>query len=88
MAIESLKGTYSCIRRGVELGRGGVTVAKVAKPSQDLRFDVPAVGINTLQAMCDAGATALVIEAGKTLMIDREKVVEIANDHGITIVAM
>lgn len=88
MAIEAIEGTDSCIRRGGELGRGGVTVAKVAKPSQDLRFDVPTVGLNTLQSMCDAGGTALVIEAGKTLMIDREKVVKMADDHGITIVAM
>lgn len=88
MAVEAIEGTDVCIRRGGELGRGGVTVAKVSKPSQDLRFDVPAVGMSTLQSMCDAGATALVVEAGKTLIIDREKVVQMANDHGITIVAM
>ena len=88
MAAEAIEGTDACIRRGGELGRGGVTVAKVAKPSQDLRFDVPTVGLNTIQAMCDVGGTALVIEAGKTLIVDREKVVEMANERGITIVAM
>ena len=88
MAAEAIEGTDACIRRGGELGRGGVTVVKVAKPSQDLRFDVPTVGLNTIQAMCDAGSTALAVEAGKTLIVDREKVVEIANDRGITIVAM
>ncbi|WP_378950935.1 LpxI family protein [Pelosinus sp. sgz500959] len=88
MAVEAIEGTDVCIRRGGELGRGGVTVAKVSKPSQDLRFDVPAVGMSTLQSMCAAGATALVVEAGKTLIIDREKVVQMANDHDITIVAM
>ena len=88
MAAEAIEGTDACIRRGGELGRGGVTVVKVAKPSQDLRFDVPTVGLNTIQAMCDAGGTALVIEAGKTLIVDREKVVKMANDCGITIVAM
>ena len=88
MAVEAIEGTDVCIRRGGELGRGGVTVAKVAKPSQDLRFDVPAVGLNTLETMCAVGATALVIEAGKTLIVDRDKVVSLANDNGITIVAM
>ena len=88
MAAEAIEGTDACIRRGGELGRGGVTVAKVAKPSQDLRFDVPTVGLNTIQAMCDAGSTALVVEAGKTLIVDREKVIEMANERGITIVAM
>jgi len=88
MAVEAIEGTDVCILRGGELGRGGVTVAKVAKPSQDLRFDVPTVGLSTVEAMCAAGATALVIEAGKTLIVDREKVVSMANDHNITIVAM
>jgi len=88
MAVEAIEGTDVCIRRGGELGRGGVTVAKVAKPNQDLRFDVPAVGLNTLESMCQVGATALVIEAGGTLIVDREKVVKMANDHNITIVAM
>ena len=88
MAIEAIEGTDACIRRGGELGRGAVTVAKVAKPNQDLRFDVPTVGLNTIEAMCKAGATALAIEAGKTLVVDREKVVKLANEHGITIAAL
>lgn len=88
MAVEAIEGTDACIRRGGELGRGAVTVAKVAKPNQDLRFDVPTVGLNTLETMCKAGATALVIEAGKTLIADRDKVISLANEHGITIVAM
>jgi len=88
MAVEAIEGTDACIRRGGELGRGGTIVAKVAKPNQDLRFDVPTVGLNTIESMCKVGATALVIEAGKTLIVDREKVVSMANDHNITIVAM
>ncbi|MBP2627230.1 MAG: hypothetical protein H6Q68_1941 [Firmicutes bacterium] len=88
MAVEAIEGTDACIRRGGELGRSGVTVAKVAKPNQDLRFDVPTVGLSTLETMCAAGATALVIEAGKTLIVDREKVLSLANDNNITIVAM
>jgi DUF1009 family protein len=88
MAVEAIEGTDVCIRRGGELGRGNVTVAKVAKPNQDLRFDIPTVGLTTLESMCAAKATALVIEAGKTLLVDREKVLNMANEHGITIVAM
>ena len=88
MAVEAIEGTDVCILRGGQLGRGGVTVAKVAKPNQDLRFDVPAVGLSTINAMLTAGATALVIEAGKTLILDRSKVLNIANEHNITIVAM
>ena len=88
MAVEAIEGTDACIRRGGELGRGNITVAKAAKPNQDLRFDIPTVGMTTLQTMCDAKATALVIEAGKTLLTDRENVLKMANEHGITIVAM
>ena len=88
MAIEAIEGTDACIRRGGELGRGGITVAKGAKPNQDMRFDVPTVGLSTLESICNAGGTALAIEAGKTLIVDREKVVSMANDHDITIVAM
>ncbi|GMB01301.1 UDP-2,3-diacylglucosamine diphosphatase LpxI [Pelosinus sp. IPA-1] len=88
MAVEAIEGTDVCVRRGGELGRGGVRVAKVAKPNQDMRFDVPAVGPNTMESMIIAGATALVIEAGKTLLVDRETVIKMANDHGITILVM
>jgi DUF1009 family protein len=88
MAVEAIEGTDACIRRGGELGNEGVTVAKVAKPNQDMRFDVPAVGPNTIESMHTAGATALVMEAGKTLLVDRETVLKMANSYGITILVM
>ncbi|HWR30315.1 MAG TPA: UDP-2,3-diacylglucosamine diphosphatase LpxI, partial [Negativicutes bacterium] len=88
MAVEAIEGTDACIRRGGQLGRGGVTVAKSAKPRQDMRFDVPGIGPDTIDSMAEAGAVALVIEAGRTLVVDREAVVERANQHGMTIVAM
>ena len=88
IAVEAIEGTDACIRRGGQLGRGGVTVAKSAKPKQDLRFDVPGVGPDTVDSMIAAGATALVIEAGRTLLVDRELTVEKANQHGISIVSM
>lgn len=88
MAVEAIEGTDACIRRGGELGGGGVRVAKVSKPNQDTRFDVPAVGPNTIESMFAAKATALVIEAGKTLLVDQENVIKMANNHGITILVM
>jgi DUF1009 family protein len=88
MAVEAIEGTDACIRRGGQLGRGGVTVAKSAKPQQDMRFDVPGVGPDTVDSMVDAGAVALVIEAGRTLVVDRDKMVAKADQNGICIVAM
>ncbi|SDD81506.1 LpxI family protein [Sporomusa acidovorans] len=86
MAVEAIEGTDACIKRGGELGRGGVVVAKASKPRQDARFDVPSVGPDTLQTMIAAGAAALVIEAGKTLLVDKKQVIELADQHGIAIV--
>ena len=88
MAVEAIEGTDACIRRGGQLGRGGVTVAKSAKPQQDMRFDVPGVGPDTIDSMIQAGAVALVIEAGRTLVVDRVKMLEKADRQSITIVAM
>ena len=88
MAVEAIEGTDACIRRGGLLGRGSVTVAKSAKPQQDMRFDVPGVGPDTIDSMIQAGAVALVIEAGRTLVVDREKMLEKADQQAITIVAM
>src|SRR5580658_3187471 len=64
-----------------------LTVVKVAKPNQDMRFDVPVIGLSTVETMIRAGATCLSIEAGKTLLFDREAILERANDAGVTIVA-
>ncbi len=88
MAVEAIEGTDACIRRGGQLGRGGVTVAKSAKPQQDMRFDVPGIGPDTIDSMVDAGAVALVIEAGRTLVVDRDKMVAKADQNEICIVAM
>lgn len=88
MALEAIEGTDACIRRGGELARGGAVVAKTAKPNQDLRFDVPAVGMKTMEVMVETGATALVIEAGRTLLVEKDKVIALAEANDITIVAM
>ena len=87
MALEAIEGTDACILRGGELAKGGAVVAKTAKPNQDNRFDVPTVGYRTIETMVKAGATALAIEANKTLLVEREKMVALAEENGITIVA-
>jgi DUF1009 family protein len=88
MALEAIEGTDACIRRGGELARGGAVVAKVAKPNQDLRFDVPAVGTKTIESMIAVGAKGLVLEAGRTLLVDRAKVIEMADANDIAIAVM
>ena len=88
MALEAIEGTDACIKRGGELARGGAVVVKVAKPEQDSRFDVPTVGLDTLKGMNAVHAKALAIEAGKTLVVDQEKVRKFADENDMTIVAI
>lgn len=89
IAIEAIEGTDECIRRAGELcRRGGFTVVKVAKPQQDMRFDVPTVGVQTIQTMHEAGARVLAIESGMTILLDEPEVLELANRFGIAIVSM
>ena len=87
LAVEGIDGTDATILRGGRLCREGAVVIKVSKPSQDLRFDVPAVGFDTIETMKRVRARLLVIEAGKTLIFDRGKMIDAANDAGITILA-
>ncbi|MEZ6052159.1 MAG: UDP-2,3-diacylglucosamine diphosphatase LpxI [Planctomycetaceae bacterium] len=89
IAIEAIEGTDECIRRAGELcRRGGFTVVKVAKPQQDMRFDVPTVGVQTIQTMHEAGARVLAIESGMTILLDEPEVLELANRFGIAIVSL
>ena len=88
MALEAIEGTDACILRGGFLGKGGVIVAKTAKPAQDNRFDMPSVGTTTLTSMIHAGATGIVIEAGRTLLVDRKRTLAMAEEKDITIVSM
>lgn len=87
VAIEAMEGTDAVIRRAGELANGKLTVVKVAKPDQDMRFDVPVVGLPTIQTMISAGATCLSITAGKTLLFDREEMLALADKNKICIVA-
>jgi DUF1009 family protein len=88
LAVEGIEGTDAAIRRGGELGRGGVVVVKVSKPTQDLRFDVPAVGPATIGVLQEVGGRALALEAGRTIMLDREELLRAADAAGITVVAL
>jgi DUF1009 family protein len=86
VAVEAMEGTDEVIGRAGHLAGPGVRIVKVAKPKQDMRFDVPVVGFATIQAMRVAGATTLSIDAGKTLVLDGDAVYASANEAGIAIV--
>jgi DUF1009 family protein len=85
LALEAVEGTDACIRRGAALGGRGVVVVKRLKPGQDERFDLPAVGPGTLDVMADVGARVLAVEAGKTLLLEVEKLFAAAERAGITL---
>jgi UDP-2,3-diacylglucosamine hydrolase len=86
VAVEAMEGTDEVIGRAGHLAGPGVCVVKVAKPNQDMRFDVPVIGLATIQAMRVAGATALSVDAGRTLVLDGEHVFASANEAAIAIV--
>ena len=86
VAVEAMEGTDDVIARAGHLAGAGVRVVKVAKPNQDMRFDVPIVGLATIQAMRVAGAKVLSLDAGKTLIFDRDAFFASANEAGIAIV--
>lgn len=88
IAVEAVEGTDECIRRAGALCRqGGFGVVKVAKPQQDMRFDVPTIGVGTIESLAAARGKLLAIEADKTIVLDREEVIRLANKHGIALVA-
>jgi DUF1009 family protein len=86
VAVEAMEGTDEVIARAGRLAGPGVRIVKVAKPRQDMRFDVPVVGAPTLEAMRAAGASLLSVDAGKTLVFDLDDVVRLAGEAGITVV--
>lgn len=89
IAVEAIEGTDRAIRRAGELcRRGGFTVVKVAKPQQDMRFDVPTIGAETIRTLQESGGRVLAIESSKTIMLDSKDVIEMADRLGIAIVAV
>jgi len=88
LAVEAIEGTDEAIRRGGRLCGAGAVIVKVCKPHQDLRFDLPATGQKTIQTMKEIKASCLAIEAGRTIIIQRESVIEDANAAGIAVVSL
>ena len=88
VAIEAMEGTDAVIKRAGELAKGKLTVVKVAKPNQDMRFDVPVVGIPTINTMIQAGATCLCLTPNKTLMFNKEEMLRLADAHKISVIAV
>jgi len=86
VAVEAMEGTDLVIERAAQLAGAGVRIVKVAKPHQDMRFDVPVIGVATIATMKAAGATALSVDAGKTLMIDGDAIIKAADEADIAIV--
>ncbi len=89
VAIEAIEGTDKCIKRAVELAKAPVVVVKVAKPGQDQRFDIPTVGMNTLNAMlAPTAGGVLAVEANETMVVEQEEMVEFCNQHDISLVSI
>ncbi len=87
LALEAIDGTNATILRGGRIAGEKAVVVKVSKPNQDLRFDVPSVGLETINSMIEVKAGLLAVEAGKTLLFDREKMIGLANEHKISIIS-
>ena len=87
VAVEALEGTNDAIRRGGVLAHEGGVMVKVAKPNQDMRFDVPVIGVETIRVAAEARLRVIAVEAGKTLLLERDAIVDLANRSKISIVA-
>lgn len=88
MAVEAIEGTDKCIKRGCRLAKKGAVIVKVSKPFQDKRFDIPTIGLKTLKTMRKYKASVIAVEAGETIIVDKAKLIEYANKHNISVVAV
>jgi hypothetical protein len=88
LAVEAIEGTDAAIQRGGSLGKEQAVVVKVKKPGQDFRFDLPAIGITTIESMKKVGAAVLAVEAGQALLFDENAMIEMADDAGIVVVGV
>lgn len=89
LAQEAFEGTNACIRRGGELGhRKDVMLVKVSKPNQDMRFDVPVIGPQTIEVCAESGVSSIAIEAGKTLLLEKDKIEALCTEHRIGVHAV
>jgi len=88
MAVEAIEGTDKCIKRGAKLAKNGAVVVKVAKPQQDKRFDIPAIGLRTLKTMKRYNANLIAVEANETIIVDSDEVIKFANENNIVVMAV
>ena len=88
LAVEAFEGTNDAIKRGGALARKGALMIKVAKPNQDMRFDVPVIGVETIRVATEAKLRVIAVEAGKTLLLERDAIVDLAEGSNISIVAL
>ncbi|RYD35952.1 MAG: LpxI family protein, partial [Verrucomicrobiaceae bacterium] len=88
LAVEAFEGTNECIKRGGALGHGKATVVKVSKPGQDFRFDVPVVGPQTIETAARAGVRIVAVEAGRTLLLEREETARLCGELGVSLIAV
>jgi len=87
VAVEALEGTNEAIKRGGTLAREGAVMVKVSKPNQDMRFDVPVIGVETVRIAAESGVGVIAVEAGKTLLLERDAVIALANGSNMSVVA-
>jgi DUF1009 family protein len=88
LAVEAFEGTNECIKRGGSLGKGSATMAKVSKPHQDMRFDVPVIGPDTITTAAAAGVDVIAVEAGKTLLLDQPEVLRRCTESKVALLAL
>jgi DUF1009 family protein len=88
IAVEAIEGTDETIARAGNLSKRGFVVVKAARPHQDMRFDIPLVGLETVEAIIKAGGTALAIEADKTFLIDKAEIIALADEKNLAIIAI
>ena len=87
VAVEAFEGTNEAIKRGATLARKGAVIVKVSKPNQDMRFDVPVIGVETVRIAAESGVHVIAVEAGKTLLLERDAVIALVNSMNMSVVA-
>jgi len=87
LAVEAFEGTNDAIKRGGALAREDAVMIKVAKPNQDMRFDVPVIGVETIRVVAEAKLRVIAVESGKTLLLERDEIINLANRSKISIVS-
>jgi DUF1009 family protein len=88
LAVEAFEGTNECIKRGGSLGKGSATMAKVSKPNQDMRFDVPVIGPDTITTAAESGVDVIAVEAGMTLILDQGDVFRLCAERKVSLLAL